>query len=117
MSKLVPETPLPPAGVYRDLQTYVPLLSEHLLNFNTHRKDKPLEFKNIPESTMFVMTFGGDGAPGPGNKTLTTFHVSFLNVGIRLLSSSETYVVFGADTEEDTLVVERFVKEATKAIE
>ena len=38
-------------------------------------------------------------------------------MGIRLLSSSETYVVFGADTEEDTLVVERFVKEATKAIE
>ena len=57
---------------------------------------------------MFLISFGGDGAPGIG----TIFNVSFLNVGKRILSSLKTFMVFGGDVEENSLTVKRFVKKA-----
>ena len=59
---------------------------------------------------MFLISFGGDGAPGVG----TIFNVSFLNVGKRIPSNSETFMVFGGDGEENSLIVKRFVEKATE---
>ena len=59
-------------------------------------------------SFLFRISFGGDGAPGIG----TIFNVSFLNVGKRILSSSETCMVCGGDVEENSLIVKRFVEKA-----
>ena len=47
-------------------------------------------------------------APGVG----TIFNVSFLNVGKRILSGSETFMVFGGDVKENSLIVKRFVEKA-----
>ena len=64
--------------------------------------------KKDPNPFLFLISFGGDGAPGVG----TIFNVTFLNVGKRILSSSETCMVFGGDVEENSLIVKRFVEKA-----
>ena len=51
------------------------------------------------------MSFGGDGAPGSG----CAFLSPFLNVGKRIASSFENFLIFGANVEENSPVVERFV--------
>ena len=57
---------------------------------------------------MFLLAFGGDGAPGVG----TAFSVSFLNVGKRIQSSSGNFMLFGGDVEKSSLPVRHFVKKA-----
>ena len=53
------------------------------------------------------MVIGGDGAPGTG----TSFLVSFINSAIRIASSSENFLLFGANVAETATVVRRFVKD------
>ena len=85
-----------PAGLFRDIKTYIQRLAVFYLKVNKCRSDKPLFFcKEDPNSFLFLIYFGGDGAPGVG----TIFNVSFLNVGKRILSSSETFMVFGGDVK------------------
>ena len=101
-----------PAGLFRDVKTYIQRLAIFYLKVNKCRSDKLLTFENFckmdPNSFLFLISLGGDGAPGVG----TIFNVSFLNVGKRILSSSETFMVFGGDVEENSLVVKRFVEKA-----
>ena len=54
---------------------------------------------------MFVIAIGGDGAPICG----TSFLVSFLNVGERLTSSDENWLLFGTDESETANVVRNYV--------
>ena len=102
-----------PVGIYRELRDYIPRLAEFYIKVNHHRSDKLLTFNNFtkkdPSSILFLIAFGGDGAPGVG----TVFSVSFINVGKRLLSSSETFMVFGGDVQEGSLAARRFVVKAT----
>ena len=100
------------AGLFRDIKTYIQRLAVFYLKVNKCRSDKLLTFeifsKKDPNSFLFLISFGGDGAPGFG----TIFNVSFLNVGKRILSSSETFMVFGGDVEENSLIVKRLVEKA-----
>ena len=92
------------------MKTYAPRLAQFYLNANTLRNDKLHEFssfpKQDPESFVFVLAIGCDGAPICG----TTFLLSFLNVGERLPSSDETYMMFGTDEEESSTVVRNYLK-------
>ena len=100
-------------GCYRQCDEYLVALAKFYLNVNEHRSDKLLEFGHFPkknqDSFLFACTFGGDGAPICG----TSFLATFLNVGKRIPSSSETFLLFGSDAAEDSLVSRKFV---TKAI-
>ena len=62
--------------------------------------------KKCNEFILFVLAIGGDGAPGTG----TAFLVSFLNCGKRIASSSENFLLFGANVEENCSLVKLFVK-------
>ena len=70
-----------PAGLYRDVKSYIQRLAIFYLKVNKYRADKLLTFGNFSKkdssSFLFLISFGGDGAPGIG----TIFNVSFLNVG------------------------------------
>ena len=89
-------------GMYRDTKEYVPKLAEFYLTANSWRDDKLLNFeyydrrRQDPDSFMFVIAIGGDGAPISG----TSFLISFLNVGERLMSSDENWLLFGTDENE-----------------
>lgn len=99
----------PVAGNYRSCDEYILRLAKFYLLANECRKDKLIVFENMkkkdPDSFLFVLAIGGDGAPICG----MSFLVSFLNVGNRICSSSENYLLFGADVEESSSTVRKFV--------
>ena len=99
------------AGMYRNLIQYAPKLAEFYLNVNEKRTDKLKEFTNYTKksnsSFLFLMAVGGDEAPLSG----TTFLFSFLNVGKRIASSFENYIIFGGNVKENGQVVRRYVLE------
>ena len=96
-------------GMYRCLITFLPRLAQFYLNVNNLRVDK-LKFdfnytlKN-ENSYIFLIAIGGDEAPQSG----TSFLVSFLNIGKRVASSSENFLLFGANVKENGVVVRRYI--------
>ena len=74
------------------------------------RRDKLKTFENFSKknvsSLLFLMCIGGDEAPSAG----TSFLISFLNVGKRIASSFENYLLFGANVKENGAVVKRYLK-------
>ena len=99
----------PVDGVCRSLAQYALRLAEFYIAVNENRTDKILDFKAFPkkntESLLFVMAIGGDGAPGTG----TSFLISFINSALRIASSSENFLLFGANVSETATVVKRYV--------
>ena len=97
------------SGMYRPCDVYLLRLAQFYLLTNEHRFDKLREFscfqKKDPSSFMFVIALGGDGAPICG----MSFLVSFLNVGNRIASSAENFMIFGSDVSENSKVVRKFV--------
>ena len=97
------------AGCYRPLNKYAPRLAEYYLKVNEEREDKLKTFENLPRkdpsSFLFLMAIGGDEAPGAG----TTYLISFLNAGKRVASSSENFLIFGANVKEDGQVVRNYL--------
>ena len=96
-------------GMYRKCSEYILRLAKFYLNINIDREDKLKQFempKKDKDSFLFLLAFGGDGAPGTG----MSFLVSFLNVGQRLVSSSENFLLFGGNVSEDSTIVSRFVQ-------
>ena len=96
-------------GMYRCLITFLPRLTQFYLSVNNLRLEK-LKFdfnytlKN-ENSYIFLIAIGGDGASQSG----TSFLVSFLNIGKRVASSSEIFLLFGANVKEDDVVVRRYI--------
>ena len=96
-------------GIYRCLITFLPRLAQFYLNVNNLRVDK-LKFdfnytlKN-ENSCIFLIAIGGDEAPHSG----TSFLVSFLNIGKRVVSSSENFLLFGANVKENGVAVRRYI--------
>lgn len=106
----------PADGVCRPLKEYVFRLAEFYLIVNEGRKDKMLQFPKIlkkdPDSILFAMALGGDGAPGTGTSIL----LSFLNVAHRIASSAENYLLFGANVSETATVVRRYIYDLIKDV-
>ena len=57
-------------------------------------------------STLFLLSVGGDEAPLSG----TTFLLSFINVGRRICSSYDNFLIFGGNVKENGEVVRRYLK-------
>ena len=96
-------------GMFRNLVEFALRLAEFYIKVDEKRKDKLKYFatvdrKNEP-SLMFLLAVGGDEAPVTG----TSFLLSFLNVGRRICSSFENYLLFGANVKENGIVVRRFI--------
>lgn len=54
--------------------------------------------KGFTESTgTFQIGLGGDGCPFGKNESACSFLVSFLNVGRRVASSYDNFLIFGAN--------------------
>lgn len=96
-------------GMYREPVDFILRLAKFYLTINEHRVDKLKTFDAFSQkendSFLFVMALGGDGAPICGMSIL----ISFLNVGERIASSSEQFLLFGADVEENSRYVSNFV--------
>ena len=97
-------------GCYRPLREYALRLAQYYICVNEHRVDKLKIFQNLVQkedySLVFAMCLGGDEAPAAG----TSYLVSFYNVGKRIRSSSENFLIFGANVKETSEVVKRYLK-------
>ena len=101
------------SGCFRDLRAYLPRLATFYLNMQTCRD--ALKWFGETEGT-FLVAFGGDGCPFGKNETACSFLLSFLNAGKRVASSSDNFLVFGANCEETSRLVSRYVQSVYKQI-
>ena len=101
------------SGCFRDLRAYLPRLATFYLNMQTCRD--ALKWFVETEGT-FLVAFGGDGCPFGKNETTCSFLLSFLNAGKRVASSSDNFLVFGANCEETSRLVSRYVQSVYKQI-
>ena len=96
-------------GNHRSCDQYILRLATFYIMVNKLRVDKLKTFPNLrksdPDAIRFDIAFGGDGAPIVG----LSYLISFLNVGRRVASSYENFLVFGADVDEQSPVSRRFV--------
>ena len=103
-------------GKYRNPAFYILDLAKFYIEVDNGREDKLKTFESFskkdPSSFLFAMAIGGDAAPGTGMAIL----ISFLNVGERLPSSKEQFLLFGGDCEESSNVVYNFFKILIKDI-
>jgi len=103
-------------GCYRETVEYILRLAEFYITVNKHRSDKLLTLQEQPRkcsnSLLFMLCIGGDGAPASG----TAFLVSFINIGKRIASSSENYLLFGANVGEACPIVESYVSKLVNDI-
>lgn len=101
-------------GCFRDLREYLPRLAKFYLNMQTTRKGA-LKWFGKTEGT-FLVAFGGDGCPFGKNESACSFLISFLNIGKRVASSSDNFIVFGGNVEETSLVVKKYINFVCKQI-
>lgn len=102
-------------GCYRDIKGYCLKLAKLYLTLNEKRLDKlvyPLSGVKNPDSKVFLIAIGGDGAPLVG----TTFLLSFVNVSRRIASSYENFLIFGTGAEETSPVVGLYVRKLIEDI-
>ena len=91
------EMDAPINGAYRDLREYLPRLAKFYLS--TYRKH-----------ALFLIAPGGDGCPFGKHESACSFLVSFLNVGRKVASSHDNFCILGANCDETSQVVKKYVR-------
>jgi hypothetical protein len=87
-------------GCYRDLEDLLVKLAEFYLNHSQFQV-------SLDETNSFYVALGG--APFGKDDTACSWLVSFLNIGLGILSSNENFLLFGANCSENCLPVKRFL--------
>ena len=111
---------LPPeqkvAGVYRDIEKMLLTLSKFYLETDPMRKDGE-KLSWFGEKSAFKVAIGGDGAPfGKWDESMSWL-VSFINVGARVASPNDNFLLFGANCKEDHPAVILFTRHLSSKIE
>lgn len=99
-------------GVYRNIQEMVLILAKYY--FACQKRYELVWFKN--QIYTFNLSLGGDGASFGKDDTSCCWLVSFLNLGRKVLSSNENYLLFGANCKEDCVPVRRFLRKCLSDI-
>lgn len=99
-------------GCYRGLEDTLLGMARYYLS---SPKYELTWFNNEPYT--FYVSLGGDGAPFGADDTATAWLVGFLNVTKAVLSSNENYLIFGANTCEDSIPAKRYLEKLCKEIE
>lgn len=103
-------------GYYRNLRVYALRLAQFYLDMDEKRDEKLNSFPGYPRknasSFLFLMAIGGDQAPLVG----TSFLLSFLNVGKRVASSFDNFLLFGTNAKESSYVVKMYLQKLLEDI-
>ena len=83
------------SGCYRPLQNCLLLLADMYLTLNEH-----IKILHWFKKGEFLVALGPDGAPFGKDETATAFVVSFLNILDGVQSSSENFLLIGANCDE-----------------
>jgi len=99
-------------GLYRNIEELLISISSFYLNNRSY-----YEIHDFGVHDTFYIALGGDGAPCGKDDTAVAWLVSVLNIGQQVLSSSENFLLFGANCSENCLPVRRFVLKLMKDVE
>ena len=95
--------------MYRELETMLLTLSKFFFKTDPIRKDSE-KLIWFGEKGSFKVSVGGDGAPfGKWDESMSWL-VSFLNVGARVASPNDNFLLFGANRKEGHPAVRLFAK-------
>ena len=95
-------------GCYRHLTDYLPLLANFYLKLAEVSGENLLWFDD--DINNFHVVLGGNGAPFGKDSTACTWLTSFINRGKSILSNTENFMIFGANCEENSVVIVCYVK-------
>lgn len=97
-------------GVYRNLENLLVSLAEFYLTVDSYRKDEDRLTWFGGDKGEFKVAVGGDGAPFGKWDESVSWLISFLNVGPRVASPNDNFLLFGANCKETHEVVVKFSK-------
>lgn len=97
-------------GVYRNLEELLVKLATFYLN-------NDYDILSFDDPNTWYVALGGDGAPCGKDDTAVAWLISILNIGQGVLSSSENFLLFGANCNESCVPVRRFVLQLIKDID
>ena len=105
------------AGVYRNLQNLLLMLCKFYFETDEYRNDNDkLTWFGEREGT-FQLAIGGDGAPFGKRDGAMSSLISFSNVGPRVASPNDKFLLFGANCKEDHQVIVKFTEKLPSDIE
>ena len=99
-------------GCYRKLTEFLPRLA---LFYLSSLPASDIDWFNEPYT--FQVAIGGDGAPFGKFDQSCAWLVSFLNIGHKILSSEENFLIFGSNCSETSPAVNKYISMITKEIE
>ena len=92
--------------MYRALDVLLVALAKFVLDTDQYRdEENKLRWFGSKEVGHFRVAVGGDGAPFGKWEESTSWLVSFLNVGPRVASPNDNFLLFGANCKETHEVV------------
>ena len=100
-------------GVYRELEEYLLELAKMYIHidqedsFLLHFSCEPFHFR---------VAVGADGAPFRKDDEATAWIISFLNVGERIASESENFLIAGANCSESHVAMIRYARKLVSDI-
>ena len=104
-------------GIYRKLENLVVMLSQFYFETDQFRQDTDKLVWFGGEEGEFRVAIGGDGAPfGKWDESMSWL-VSFLNVGPRVASPNDNFLLFGANCKESHEVVALYTRQLKAEIE
>ena len=103
-------------GVYRDLENLLLLLCHFYFKIDPFRKESEKLVWFGENEGSFKVAIGGDGAPFGNWEESMAWLVSLLNVGPRVASPNDNFLLFGANCKEDHKVVKLFTSKLVKDI-
>ena len=99
-------------GCYRNLtECLVRLASFYLTTL------KAEDFDWFGEPNTFQIAIGGDGAPFGKFDQSCAWLISFLNVGHRVLSNEDNFLIFGSNCSEQSTAAKRYIAMVAKEME
>ena len=98
-------------GCYRDLTEHLVRLASFYLSTLT---DEQIDWFGEPNT--FQIAIGGDGAPYGEHEQSCAWLISFLNIGHRILSSDDNFLIFGSNCSEESAVVKTYISMISKQI-
>ena len=98
-------------GCYRDLTEHLVRLASFYLSTLT---DEQIDWFGEPNT--FQIAIGGDRVPFGKHEHSCAWLISFFNIGHRILSSDDNFLIFGSNCSEESPVVKAYISMISKEI-
>ena len=104
-------------GAYRDLEEYILVLASMYIAIDEALGSASFLLHFGSEKYQFRLAIGADGAPFGKDDEACAWLVSFLNVGKRITSQNENFLLAGANCSESHVCMKRYARQLIGSIE